>query len=418
MIDKKNNRVINEIKDELELSLKNRTKFEHVQHERRNKKREIDVEKEWEIIKEDFANKVSRYNGSIVRLENDLNTVASQHDSAVAAHFTKVDELVDLYDCHIMGLERRFLSDIDRSRHQFEEQRTIVDKKHSDSVNILKGEIDAIRTEELREIEKALLAYNQACQEVRNKAMEDSNSLRVKMESRKEEVEELIDANLLQYSQLTDQKKEDLEKLYKKDAESRKQIEAKLKRFDHVQNNIYSTKSKINQERMDFDERNAKVNAEKKKYIEEYHELKKKMIHVREIQKRKLANLTIAANKGKRALEDRRRDASHILKLHEHCRNLEIEQGLSLPPNLGSMINCTEHPARAVTPEADALNLDGTTVDKECSLDNFWLRQNIVKKQTEELELEERRLKCICQNLQVRILQCLVSNISNAIPRS
>ena len=146
-----------------------------------------------------------------------------------------------------------------------------------------------------------------------------------------EELERHFDSAHANYMATTEQRTQDFKQLTIKDQESAKTIETQMRRLQRTQDSLAHWKTKLASNQRECEERNRSLKEEKNMISRHFQELKGRMNKFRDVEARRLQELTLHSQKSIKTLKERLGRAERILKLGELTRQLETEREKVLP---------------------------------------------------------------------------------------
>ncbi|CAK4611362.1 unnamed protein product [Aphanomyces euteiches] len=289
------------------------------------------LRKEVEIKSQNHERDVDRKDAIIQMLDRDLEEAEEQFQMALRSHLLNVDQLIDLQDGRLLGLEEEFEKDLHALEREFTIEKEKINKQHAMEKNELLNIMRAVETQEREREAEARQEHEQLREEIRNKNLEDINVLRITLDSNIEELEQHFETAHLNYLQNTDQRTQDFKYLTAKDQELSKDIEIKIRKIERLQANLTHWRTKIAQNVRECTERNKALEEEKAQIASHFQQLKGKMNRMRDEHKKRLTELSLDARETMRKLTDQQQLAERILKLGELARKLETEREQVLP---------------------------------------------------------------------------------------
>ena len=147
--------------------------------------------------------------------------------------------------------------------------------------------------------------------------MEEINVLRITLDTQIEDLEQHFETAHWNYLHNTDQRTTDFKNLTRKDQELSKEIEQKIRKIDRLQSSLQHWRMKISQNVKECAQRNSSLMEEKNGIQTHFQHLKTRMNKFRDVQGRRLNELTKNANESKNNLKDNIDLAERVLKLAE-----------------------------------------------------------------------------------------------------
>ncbi|KAL3666303.1 hypothetical protein V7S43_008555 [Phytophthora oleae] len=289
------------------------------------------LRKEVEVRSQNHERDVDRKDALIQMLDRDLEEAEEQFQMALRAHLLNVDELIDLQDERLLGLEKEFEADLRELEQEFQTEKNKLITQHTMERNELQRIMQAVDQQEKEREADAKQEHEQLREEIRNKNLEDINVLRITLDSSIEELEQHFETAHLNYLQNTDQRTQDFKYLTAKDQDLSRDIELKIRKIERLQQSLALWRTKIAQNVRECSERNKALEEEKAAISHHFQTLKGKMNRMREDQRRRLADLSQGAREAAKKLDAHLQLSERILQLGELVRKLETERERVLP---------------------------------------------------------------------------------------
>ena len=211
-------------------------------------------------------------------------------------------------------------------KDEFEREKEIVDSKFAQEKKDLQSVITHIEQEENAREAEAKYAYEQLREEIRNRALEDINMLRISLDAQIEELEHHFETAHLNYLQLTAQKTHDFKELTQTDQKLTKDIEHMRKKVDTLRTSIQHWRAKTRQLGRETEERNRLLLAEKHTIQKHYQQLKGRIKTYRLNQTQRLLHLSQMANSCMIKLSSKLETARSLLGVTELSRKMETDE--------------------------------------------------------------------------------------------
>jgi hypothetical protein len=230
-------------------------------------------------------------------------------------------------------------------------------------------------------------------EETKNKNVEELESMKHELLKKIEELDKQFDVEFQTYVQETENRSTKYKELLEKnriDSDDINQAQNKINGFK--EQNSYWTLKRV-QNKRDCTLRNEQLAREKKKIVDHYHSLKKKMAYQREDKEKHLGTLSMNALSCMETLHDYQNLGEKILKTAELCRKLETEKEKVLP-FYQSDADTTEDPDM----EMEKISgLDKHAFNEFKMLDNFYKRYN--KVHLDKLAIEKQKATLDKENM-------------------
>ena len=183
--------------------------------------------------------------------------------------------------------------------------------------------IASIESQEREHEAEAKQEHDTEKEDIKTKNNDDTNMLRLTLEAVIDDLEKQFDEAHSQYNENTEKKTKDFKQYTDEDKQFSEQIDLQLRQIDRLQNLINFWKKKLAEHDREGKERNAQLKSEKDTVLKHYHDLKTSMNRSRDIQQRRLIELSQWTRTATATNEERLEKARSILKLAELARKLE-----------------------------------------------------------------------------------------------
>jgi len=371
------------------------------------------LRKELEILSQNHEREVDRKDAIIQMLDRDLDEAEEQYQTALRNHIMNVDKLVSLQEMKMRALEGEFESDLRTIYQEFQKERNEVLEQHNkDKKKLL--DIMSVMENEFNENEgDARQDFESQCEDLKNRNLEELNMLKMLLENHIEELERHFTVAHDNYMESTETLSKRFKEYTENDAKDARTIDTQQRRLQKIQDSISHWKMKISNNNKECEERNKALREEKDAIAKHFQELKAKMNKFRESEAKSLSDLTIAARKAIKALEEQKQLGEKLLKLGELNRKMETERERVLPfhpiltmeeeDKLKTEEGAEEEIAEEMKSlQAFALDEEGKPVDEYDYLNNFFKRYNkvlldvmAIKRERERLSQENSDLRTI-----------------------
>ena len=256
----------------------------------------------------------------------DLEEAEDQFQMALRSHLSNVDSIIQLHDNRLYALERAFQQEVKTMQDDFNriEKGILVEKFVKEKAD-LKAIIDAIEQEEQVREADAKYTFEQLREEIRNRALEDINMLRISLDAQIEDLENHFETAHLNYLQQTAQRTHDFKELTQTDQALSKNIEGMRKKVDSLQTSIQHWRAKSRQLSRETEERNRLLLQEKHTIQKHYQQLKLRIKTYRSSQTQRLLQLSQNANICMTRLTQKLDIARAVLQVTELARRFETD---------------------------------------------------------------------------------------------
>jgi len=290
-----------------------------------------ELQREIEIYSQNYEREVDAKDAMLQMLDRDLEEAEEQYQTALRNHFIHVDRLLALQSRRLEGLEEEFKTDLAVLVEEFERERTEIVENHRLEKKELLDIIMAVEEEEKKKEEKAKSTYESYREETKNKNSEDLVLMQTQLGLKTEAVDREFELHYTNYDQSTKETTQHYNTQFEKNKKLSKDLEAKHRKLEHLNEQIALTKYKTRQIQKEMNAKNEALKREKDNVLRHYTELKKKMLQFRDSEVKRLTELISNSRACEASLREQVEMGENILKLAELCRKLETEKEKVLP---------------------------------------------------------------------------------------
>ncbi|GBG88589.1 hypothetical protein CBR_g48119 [Chara braunii] len=289
-----------------------------------------------------------------------------QYQTAVRAHLQMVSALIDVQFQRIKTIEREFRMHLRMLEEEFDTERAEIIASHMR----LKKEMLAIMAAMEAEFRQAEAEQKQEFEsqreEIKNRNSEEYNVLKISLESTVEELERHFEQAHQAYLASTDARTQAFKQLTERDAACARIIEKRMRKLIRLHEALAHWRVKIMSNSREWEQRNKELKAEKDKMNRHYKDLKTRMNRFRHGEYEKLKILCVASGRTIKALKEKKRVVSKMLRLAEVNGKMETEQEKIVPffPNYVSSVPTIRLPELEMVEN----EFKGEAVDKEDSV--------------------------------------------------
>jgi len=253
-----------------------------------------------------------------------------QRRTAVASHLQTIDDMIHIHVNQLSIMEKTFQDKVSDIRLKFNTGQRESVQNHDLEKNALAQEIKYIELEAKQMAEKDVRDQQQELEEIRNKNLEDINSLRFILDPKIEDLDEQFDLAKNEYLQKTDSQSESLQKQLGRGGEMSREVLTLQQKIDKLCLAVKKIKRIANRKAMQNKDRCDQLMRRKGEIISRYKSTKAKMEDLRMMQHGKLKELTKRASTRKQHLEDELCHGEKILKMARMISKLEHQHGLGV----------------------------------------------------------------------------------------
>ena len=302
----------------------------------------IEIEKQWKTIlshekvhiiqqniqntiQQKCENEIKHKKEVIQKLFTSLDNVEDQFRVSVASHLGTMDEMIQMNDAIFCTIERNFHEKVNTLRNEYEEEKQIIQSKFESDKKTILNEMKCIDVEEKRIIDEHNRKEQQLLEEIKNKNLEDMNSLRFDLDTRIEDLDEQFEIAKNEYLQKTDVQSETLTQQLDKDKEMSKEMIKLQCQIDTLCASMKKLKSVSRRNSSQNMERNRRLLERKNEVIQKYRNTKAQLEELRSSRHGKLKEMTKQANTYKTLLQGENDLVERILKLLVLTGKMESE---------------------------------------------------------------------------------------------
>jgi len=285
-----------------------------------------EIRKQLQLYFQNFERDLDNRDAILQMLDRDIEEAEEHYNIALNNHFIHIRQLTALQDSRIKGLFQEFAKDVDELDLEFtkemeeieenfkEEQneinrmRTMIEREYNAKIDDVKRELNDLTNSQVQKINEI---YSRIQDNIKKTGISDNNKFSGEMSEIRQKAEEKNKHDKDNISRLN---------------ELEKKIAFRKKKVDRHNEELKQWKIKIKQNNEDWELKNEALKIEKKKIMESYKSLKKKLINFRNDQREKLKKLVKNSWDCIIKLKEYIKLAEKILKLAEICRRLETER--------------------------------------------------------------------------------------------
>lgn len=251
------------------------------------------LKKEIQIYQQNHDREVDAKDAILQMLDRDLDEAEEQYQMALRNHLIHVDELIDLQNSRLRGLQEEFERDLSIIKAEFDREKQEIENSHNMERQELKDMIETIDEEENNKLKEMKDNFESLREETKNKNVEELEAMKHDLIKKIEDLDKEFEVNFNRYVSDTESKADSYKKLLKDNELSSDKINKYQRSINRLKEQIAYWTLKMQQNKRECEERNTKLKKEKETIVRHYHELKRKMIQFREDEERRLGNLTM-----------------------------------------------------------------------------------------------------------------------------
>jgi len=366
------------------------------------------LKKEVEIAAQNHERDVDRKDAILQMLDRDLDESEEQHQVAVRAHLCSVDEFLTIQRDRLQRVRQIYDQNVQLLEEEFAIEQTSIMDTHQREKRELQLIIQQMEADERQREQMDVTEHQSQYELIRNKNIEEDHQMRSNLEEKIEQMKEKCSQQLASYKAATETNTLDYRTYLAKDGQLSKHVERKLRQVERMQASIQHWKLKIQQNKIECEERNAQLRSEKDYIAKHFQELKVKMNKFRGEGANRLRDLIVNSRNCGQSLKDNVGLAERILKTAELCRKFETEREKVMPFYFSRDLDVNELQFEDEDLRDEIKEVVGDHgVDEWTYLDNFFKRENKVRLDSLAIDKEKNRLEKENQQLRSILKQFL-----------
>jgi len=235
------------------------------------------LKKEVEIAAQNHERDVDRKDAILQMLDRDLDESEEQHQVAVRSHLQGMEQFLEIQKERMESLRKNFDEDVAALDEEFNQEQISIMEKHMSEKRELQLIIQQVEQEERQHEQTDVTEHQSQYELIRNKNIEEDHQMRSNLEEKIEQMREKCSAQSSSYKSATETNTLDYRNYLAKDAQLSKHVERKLRQVERMQASIQHWKLKIQQNKVECEERNSQLRAEKDYIAKHFQELKVKL---------------------------------------------------------------------------------------------------------------------------------------------
>ncbi|XP_038020316.1 dynein regulatory complex subunit 2 isoform X2 [Motacilla alba alba] len=363
------------------------------------KAKDQELRQDIEILSQTFTRVMDCKDGAIEALVTELQEAEEQQNRALRSHLDLTDRLLHLQRCRLGYLERGFSAQLGALKAEFEAERRAMLEQQDWESRCLQDVTLATEQEHARNEQEALLNFQSARDDIKNKCWQDQQYSRLQLGARLEGLWEQIQAARRSYAQATEKKKVEFEELKRKCEKTSCEINAQAKKLEKLQDMVTTTRGQIAAHLRKSEEQTQRIRDDREHALQKLQKLRAQVTQASATAHTHLVTLSCQCSATLKALQQLVERAQRILRLAEMCRRLETEEEKVLPFYPSSLAEWEQQKVRSVLEETASEPLARAMKDY-VGLERFWQRFN--KAKLEEKGLERARAALADRNQELR----------------
>lgn len=148
-------------------------------------------------------------------LDRDLDEAEEQYQMALRNHLIHVDELIELQNSRLRGLQEEFERDLSIIKAEFDREKQEIENSHNMERQELKDMIETIDEEENNKLKEMKDNFESLREETKNKNVEELEAMKHDLIKKIEDLDKEFEVNFNRYVSDTESKADSYKKLLK-----------------------------------------------------------------------------------------------------------------------------------------------------------------------------------------------------------
>ncbi|KAL3766395.1 hypothetical protein ACHAWO_008059 [Cyclotella atomus] len=394
------------LNQELALSTAHRNEIESHWRQVLRKEKFKDLHDEIEPLAEYHEQNIQRKRDVIQSSQREFDHLQELYRKAMVANIYRMDELISIYDDQVILLGNEFRERLETLQSEFRRDVDDINAKYDAETAAVRQRIKKQHQTDEYVAELITQDTQHEVEEIKNRNLENINTLRFVLDSKVEDVEEQFEQSNFDHAQNTDFTKAAYEQLKAKDTQMRKEILKKTRHADRLQSEIQRFQLIAKQEEAQNRERHQALFERKTRAIQKFQMTNDEMARFRKDQQQKLIILSRRAHAKKEALKQQCIMAERVKKiaLMSHKWETSREQFASMLRDSAvkdsrSAVNASEADER----DASVDRLSKQSILLKNDAHRFWDKYNMARLDVLTLEKKVNGLKRREQDLRKKI---------------
>lgn len=289
------------------------------------------LKKDIQIYQQNHDREVDAKDAILQMLDRDLDEAEEQYGMAFRNHLIHIDDLIKLQNSRLLGLQVEFETDYTMIRNEYDRERADIEYSHHMETRELSEMIKTIVEEENLNLKEMSDVHDGLREETKNKNVEELESMKHELIKQIEKLDKEFEVHFNKYVADTENKATHYRTLLEENKLSANKIGEEQRKIEGLRQKSTYWGLRKAQNKKECNERNDTLLIELKKLVSHYHQLKKKMSHLRDDKEKHLGTLSLDALHCTERLKEYQKLGEKILKTAELCRKLETEKEKVLP---------------------------------------------------------------------------------------
>ena len=319
-----NNAMINKLNHELHQSTQHNLQL-------RTKWRQLLSQEKYTQLHSSIPTLQSNYNDNIQSklvlissINNDiLHLQSSLYKNAMLANVQRIDNLINLYDEHVVTLDDEFHTKVNVLQSSFTNDINEIQSHYNVEKEIVSQAIQTQQSKDTTQLQVINEQHSQNLQEIYNTNLEQINSLHYQMDTKIQSLNELRDILNLEYTQNTTSTKIAWDELKAKDSTLQSDIQLKTQEANKLYSQIQQYQLLTKQELHQINETHSTLLNRKNRSISKLNAIQNEMNTYHSAEEQRLVDLIKRANDCKDGLISQCDKAEKVKKIARSCEKLE-----------------------------------------------------------------------------------------------
>ena len=147
------------------------------------------LKKEIQIYQQNHDREVDAKDAILQMFDRDLDEAEEQYQMALRNHLVHVDELIDLQNSRLRGLNEEFIRDVEIIKNEFDSDKEYIDMSHSQERQELLDMIETIRENEENKLNEMRNVFESTREETKNRNVEELETMKQDLIKKIEELD-------------------------------------------------------------------------------------------------------------------------------------------------------------------------------------------------------------------------------------
>eukprot|EP00884_Botryococcus_braunii_P000376 jgi/Botrbrau1/10339/Bobra.0321s0014.2 len=258
-------------------------------------------------------------------LDADLEEAEEQWRNAVKGHSQVLDSLKQLQASRLHHAKHHFDASLQAMKEEFEAEKVELVSRHAHARKEMLEVQVAMEAAHAEAAAEARQEFEEAREEVRNRASEEYNVLKLSLEGQIAELEAAFKAAHQIYLHETQERSQAFKQLTNSDQEAAAVIEMRLKKLLALNEALSHWRAKINSGAREWEARNRAIAAEKAAIARHHRSMNAGMARSRALQAARLRQLSLVSTVAEKEVQEKLELAQQILHVGQLCHKLMRE---------------------------------------------------------------------------------------------